>query len=115
MTVHLNRSALTNARSLVKAGKVVRDEPGDWSADAPSADDENDFIDDSSYADYAKWHLGIDDDAPRETKGHYKFPFGDFAKVHRCGVIAIESRAAQNDYDDIAKAAKNLLTLIDEG
>ena len=53
------------------------------------------------------------DDKTGETKGRYEFPFGDFTKVHRCGVISLESRAAQYDHDEIAKAAKALLELID--
>jgi hypothetical protein len=114
MTVKLNSAALTFARRLVKDGSVVHDKRDDWSEDAPSADDENAFIDANSLADYAKWHLGIDTDKSEGTKGRYSFPFGDFSKVHRCAVIAIESRAAQNDHDDIATASKNLLELIDE-
>jgi hypothetical protein len=50
----------------------------------------------------------------RDTKGHYKFPYGDFAKVHRCAVISAESRAGQFDHDDIRDEAKKLLELIDE-
>jgi len=115
MTVKLNSAALTHARDLVKKGSVVRDERDDWSEHAPSADEENAFIDGHSVADFASWHLGIDTDKSEGTKGRYSFPFGDFTKVHRCGVIALESRAAQNDHDDIATAAKNLLALIDEG
>ncbi|WP_345750693.1 hypothetical protein [Microbacterium rhizophilus] len=57
--------------------------------------------------------LGIDRDANEETKARYEFPFGDYEKVHRCAVISMESRAAQYDHDDIAKAAKELLELID--
>lgn len=114
MTVKLNESALTFARSLVKDGKVVRDQRDDWSEDAPSTDDENSFIDKHSLGEFAKWHLGIDIDKSEGTKGRYSFPFGDFSKVHRCAVISLESRAAQNDHDDIATATKNLLKLIDE-
>lgn len=114
MTVKLNASALTFARDLVKHGSVVRDERDDWSEHAPSAADENTFIEKHSMAEFAKWHLGVDSDKPEGTKGRYSFPFGDFGRVHRCGVIAVESRAAQNDHDDIATASKNLLTLIDE-
>ena len=33
--------------------------------------------------------------------------------MHRCAVISLESRAAQNDHDDIAREAKRLLDLID--
>lgn len=114
MTVSLNRTALTHARRLVEQGKVVRDERDAWSEDAPSADDENAYIEKHGYGEYGEWFLGTDTEKNAETKGRYSFPFGDFSKVHRCAVISLESRAAQNDHDDIAKAAKNLLELIDK-
>ena len=115
MALKLNESGLRHARSLVRDGKVVGDERDDWSEDAPSADDENAFIDEHGYAEYAKWHLGVDPDASDDTKGRYKFPYGDLSKVHRCAVISGESRAGQYDHDDIEKALKGLLDLIDEG
>ena len=114
MTVKLNRKALEHARSLVKKGTVVRDERDAWSEDAPSADDENTFIDKHGWDAYALWYLGEDPDASEETKGRYSFPYGDFTRVHRCGVISLESRAAQNDHDDIARASKKLLEQIDK-
>ncbi|MDQ1556822.1 MAG: hypothetical protein QOI02_1824 [Actinomycetota bacterium] len=114
MAVKLNSKALTHARDLVKNGHVRRDERDDWSEHAPSAGDENTFIEKHGYGEYALWHLGIDTDAAEETKGRYSFPFGDFSRVHRCAVISLESRAAQNDHDDIAKASKNLLDLMDQ-
>ena len=114
MTVKLNRDALEHARSLVKQGKVVRDERDDWSEHAPSAAEENKFVDKNGWDDYSEWYLGVDREESDETKGRFSFPFGDFSKVHRCGVISLESRAAQYDHDDIAKAAKELLELIDK-
>ena len=113
MTVKLNKPALENARKLVRDGKVVRDERDAWSEDAPSAADENSFVEKHGWTEFSHWHLGIDDDKSDETKGRYEFPFGDFTKVHRCAVISLESRAAQYDHDEIAKAAKQLLELID--
>ena len=115
MTTRVNRKGLSHARRLVEQGKVVRDERDGWSEHAPSADEENAFIDEHGYGEYGEWFLGLDDEVGDDAKGHYKFPIGDFTKVHRCGVIAAESRAAQNDHDDIATAAKNLLDLIDKG
>ncbi|WP_434318609.1 hypothetical protein [Leifsonia sp. P73] len=35
-------------------------------------------------------------------------------RVHRCAVISLESRAAQNDHDEIARAAKQLPDQIDD-
>jgi hypothetical protein len=114
MTVKLNREALEHARSLVRQGKVVRDERDDWSEHVPSAAEENTFVEKNDWDDYAKWYLGVDREQSDETKGRFSFPYGDFGKVHRCGVISLESRAAQFDHDDIAKAAKELLELIDK-
>jgi hypothetical protein len=114
MAVKLNRKALAHAKQLIKQGKVVRDERDDWSEAAPSADDENKFIDQHGYAEYSKWFLGVDASKPDDTKGHYSFPYGDFAKVRRGGVISLESRAAQNDHDDITKATRDLLKRIDK-
>ena len=115
MTVKLHQPGLRQARSLVRDGKVVRDERDAWSEDAPTTDDENAFIEKEGWGEYSRWHLGVDDDMDRATKGHYKFPYGDFAKVHRCAVISAESRAGQFDHDDIRDEAKKLLELIDEG
>jgi hypothetical protein len=41
----------------------------------------------------------------RRPKSHWKFPYGDFENVHRCGVLAAESRAGQRKYGDIESAA----------
>ncbi|NNC14096.1 hypothetical protein HII28_19755 [Planctomonas sp. JC2975] len=113
MSATLNDRALGHARELIRSGKVVRDDRDDWSEDAPSTDQQNHFIDQHSWGDYAEWHLGVDSHASEKTKGRYSFPYGDFEKVHRCALISLESRAAQNDHDDIARAAKQLLDLID--
>ena len=56
---------------------------------------------------------GVDKQENRETKRAYSFPFGDFAKVHRSGVISAESRAGQYDHDEIRDALRGLLELID--
>jgi len=113
MAVKLNDTALAQARKLAKQRDVVRDERDDWSEHAPSTQQENAFIEKNGWKQFALWHLGIDTDKPADTKGRYSFPYGDFSKVHRCGVISLESRAAQNDHDDITTASKNLLKLID--
>jgi hypothetical protein len=115
MTVKLNETALRHARALARDGKVVRDERDDWSEHAPSADEENAFIDGQGWAEYGKWHLGVDEDEDRDTKERYSFPYGDFTKVHRCAVISLESRAGQYDHYDIRDESKKLLELIDEG
>lgn len=114
MSIELNKPALQNARKLVRDGKVVRDERDEWSEAAPTADEENSFIEDQGWTEYSHWHLGIDRSAGAETKGAYSFPFGDFRRVHRSGVISGESRAGQYDHDEIREQLRRLLDLIDD-
>jgi hypothetical protein len=113
MAVQLNTPGYDHAKKLVADGKVVLDERDDWSEHQPSADAENAFIEAHGYAAYGRWHLGVDDERPADTKGHYKFPYGDFVKVHRCGVLAAESRAGQRKYTDIEMAAAHLHGALD--
>jgi len=114
MTIELNKPALRHARALIREGKVVRDERDDWSEAAPSAEEENAFIDRAGWTQYAHWHLGVDRSENRETKQAYTFPFGDFRRVHRSGVISAESRAGQYDHEEIRDALRALRELIDD-
>jgi hypothetical protein len=57
---------------------------------------------------------GIDDEKDKNTKARYKFPYGDFKKVLRCGVLTAESRAAQYKYQDIESAAAHLHGMLEE-
>ena len=114
MATKLSEHSFEFAQDQVKNGKVVHDELDDWSEHQPSAQQENEFIEAHGWDEYANWHLGIDDEASERTKGRYKFPYGDFAKVHRCGVLAAETRAARNHYRDIQDAAVRLRDMIDE-
>jgi hypothetical protein len=87
MAVKLNRTAFVYAKELVIKGKVVVDDRDAWSEDQPSTREENDFIAAHGFAEYARWQLGIDDEQDESTKKRYKFPYGDFKKVHRCAVL----------------------------
>jgi hypothetical protein len=108
MPVRLNQSAYDHARGLVDDGRVVLDERDDWSEHRPSTRMENAYIEQHGIRAYARWHLGIDDEQDEQNKGRYKFPYGDFEQVHRCGLLAAESRAGQRRYTDIQLAAAHL-------
>jgi hypothetical protein len=108
MAVKLNGRAYEHAQQLIGEGRVVLDERDDWSGHQPSAEEENRFLEQNGFGEYGKWYLGIDDEMDEDTKGRYKFPYGDFENVHRCGVLAAESRAAQQNYEDIKSAATHL-------
>jgi hypothetical protein len=113
MSTRLNEQGFAHAKELVKEGHVVIDERDAWSEHQPSAQQENEFIRQHGFAGYAKWHLAIDDAKDEDTKGRYKFPYGDFNDVHRCGVLTAESRAGQNKYFDVELAAAHLHGMID--
>jgi hypothetical protein len=113
MSVKLNRRGYDHAKGLIDKGRFVVDERDAWSEHQPVAREENEFIREHGYAEYARWHLGIDDEEPEQTKARYKFPFGDFRNVHRCAVLAAESRAGQYKYVDVERAAAHLHGMID--
>src|SRR5207248_5443133 len=83
-----NVNASAFAAQLIKEGHVIADGKGAWSKHRSSADEENEFIRVHGFGEYAKWHLGIDGRYPENTKSRYKFPYGDFKNVHRCGLLA---------------------------
>ena len=113
MAVRLNETAFDRAKALIDEGAVVVDERDDWSEHQPSTLDENRFIERHGIREYARWHLGIDDEENEDNKGRYKFPYGDFAKVHRCAILAVESRVGQYKHVDIERAAAHLHGMIE--
>ena len=114
MAMKLNQKAYRNAKKLIAERKVVRDNKAKWSEHKPSRQIQNAYIEEHGISKYEKWFLGIDESKNEGTKGRCKFPYGDFKKVHRCGVLAAESRAGQYKYFDIERAAAHLHGMIDE-
>jgi len=113
MAVTLNRKAFNHAKELINEGRFVFDERDAWSKHRPSAQEENEFLRLHGFAEYGKWYLGVNDEKPDGTKGHYEFPYGDFENVHRCGMFAAESRAGQYKHYDIENAAAHLHGMMD--
>jgi hypothetical protein len=113
LSVTLSKAAYEHAQRLIGDGEKVADERDAWSEHQPSAAQENRFIDEHGFGEYARWHLGVDDTKPKDTKGRYKFPYGDLQAVHRCAVLSAESRAGQYDYRDVELAAAHLHGMLD--
>src|SRR5437588_12214376 len=111
--VTLNERSFLHAQELVEQGRVLMDLRNAWGAHQPSAEEGNEFIRQHGFAEYAKWHLGIDDRHAENTKARYKFPFGDFKNIHRSALLAVKSRARQYGYIDIKNAANRLLQMIE--
>lgn len=108
----LNEAARRKAKSMIESYQYVVD--SSWGEENPSAAEQNAFLERHSWDEYGEWYLGIDESAAEETKDRYGFPYGDFRRVHRSGLITAKQRAAQNDYTDIEQAADELLRLLDE-
>ena len=108
----VNDAAVAHARKLIEARQYVLD--SDWGAAQPRADDENAYLKNHSWDDYARWHLGLTDGATDETKARYAFVYGDLRRVHRTGLIACVYRASEWRHKDIELAAHDLLQLLDK-
>jgi len=107
-SIEVNEDAIAFAYQLIQKGRLIADRKGAWREHKPSPDMENEFIRAHGLAEYAKWHLAVDERYRVNTKGRYKFPYGDFKNVHRCGLLAVQARARQYGYGNIEKAAAEL-------
>ena len=108
----LNKKAVANIRKLIEARQYVLD--SDWGEVQPRADDENAYLKNHSWDEYAAWHLGLTDGATDETKGRYGFVVGDFKRVHRSAIIASHFRAAEWRHKSVELAAHELLQVLDK-
>jgi hypothetical protein len=109
----LNEDAFTFGAQLIKQGHFIADRKGAWRQHRPSTELENEFIRQHGFGEYAKWYLAIDERYAENTKRRYKFPYGDFTNVHRCGVLAVQSRAGEYKYSEIENAATQLRGMIE--
>ena len=107
----VNRAAVSNIRRLIDAHQYVLE--SDWGNVQPSAADENAYLRDHTWKQYAEWHLGLTEGANDETKARYAFVVGDFRRVHRMGLIASRYRAAEWRHKEVELAAHRLLQHLD--
>src|SRR5260221_10596711 len=108
MAGRLSGRSFEFAKKLIDERRVVLDVRDDWSEHQPSAQQENEFIQEHGFSEYGRWYLGVDDEYAEDNKSRHKFPYGDFKNAYRCGVISAEVRAAQRKYADIEVAAAHL-------
>jgi len=112
-SIKVSEDAVAFASQLIQEGHLIADRKGAWREHKPSPDMENEFIRAHGFAEYAKWHLAVDERYAVNKKGRYKFPYGDFKNVHRCGLLAVKSRAREHGYNEIEDAATKLLQMIE--
>ena len=111
--VHLSEGSFSYAAELIEHRLISVDLRNAWGESNPSTEEENGFIRAHGIQEYAKWHLGIDESHAPNTKARYKFPYGDFRRIHRSALLAAKSRARQYGYADIENAANRLLEMIE--
>ena len=108
----VNERAVSRARRLIESRQyVVRSE---WGSVQPRAAEQDAFLANHTWEEYAAWHLGLTDGASDDTKARYAFVYGDFRRLHRSGLIACHYRAAEWEHKGIELAAHELLQLLDE-
>jgi hypothetical protein len=107
----VNEAGVAKAREMIDARQYVLN--SDWQVSQPSAEQQNRFLQNHDWDDYASWHLGLTEGAPEETKARYAFVFGDFRRVHRTGLIACVYRASEWRHKEIELAAHDLLQRLD--
>jgi hypothetical protein len=108
----VNKRAVAHARKLIDARQYVLN--SDWGEAAPTADDENTYLESHAWAEFAEWHLGLTDGATDETKARYAFVYGDLRRLHRTGLIACQYRAAEWRHKEVELAAHDLLQRLDK-
>ena len=107
----LNEAAVRKVRELIDARQYVLD--SDWGESQPGAEEQNAFLANHTWEEYAEWHLGLTEGANDGTKARYAFVCGDFRRVHRTGLIACVYRAAEWRHKEVELAAHDLLQRLD--
>jgi hypothetical protein len=108
----VNELGVARAEELIRAHQyVLRSE---WGQVQPGAAEQNAFLEQHTWDEYAAWHLGLTEGAADHTKARYAFVYGDFRRVHRMALIASVYRASEWRHKAIELAAHDLLQLLDE-
>jgi hypothetical protein len=108
----VNEAGVAHARRLIAARQYVL--RSQWGEVQPAADAENAYLDQHDWETYGRWFLGLTDGATEDTKARYAFVFGDFRRIHRSGLIAVQYRAAEWRHKAVELAAHELLQELDK-
>ena len=107
----VNPAGVARARELIDAKQYVLD--SEWGDVQPKAADENAYLENHDWDEYAAWHLGLTEGAKDGTKARCAFVYGDFRRLHRMGLIACMYRAAEWRHKEVELAAHELLQALD--
>jgi hypothetical protein len=107
----VNPAAVEHAKRLIEGRQYVLD--SDWGEVQPRAEQQNAYLKNHSWEEYAAWHLGLTVGPQDETKARYAFVIGDFRRIHRTALIASVYRASEWRHKAVELAAHDLLQLLD--
>jgi hypothetical protein len=113
MAILLNQAAVDRAKYLIDAGEFTSFD-SDWNEEQPTPDEVDKYIETHDMKEYGNWFLGKNDAFDRETEEHYEYPCGDLREIQRCALVYSLAQAEKRGHHDIARAAKELLEMIDE-
>ena len=108
----VNPGAVAHARELIEARQYVL--RSRWNDVQPRAKQQNAYLKNHSWDEYAAWHLALTEGPADEAKARYAFAYGDFRRIHRIGLIACLYRAAEWRHKDVELAAHDLLQRLDK-
>jgi hypothetical protein len=108
----VNQAAVEAAKRLIDGRQYVLD--SEWGEVQPRAEQQNAYLENHSWEEYAAWHLGLTVGPQDETKARYGFVIGDFRRIHRTALIASVYRASEWRHKAVELAAHDLLQLLDE-
>jgi hypothetical protein len=108
----LNYDAYQNAESIILRGEV--DQKSVWAQTIPKKEAQEEFLSKNGMTEYAKWFLAVETDEPEDNPNRLQYLYGDFKKVHRSAILAIQAMAEKQNDTNIVIAAKELLRQIDK-
>jgi hypothetical protein len=107
-----NDLCIRQARRLIESGRCVMD--SDWPSVRPSPEEEDAYLEGHGWEEYSAWHLGLEEEAPYESKERYGFLIGDFRQVHRSALYACVLAASVAGQKAVEREANELLRRLAE-
>lgn len=108
----LNYEAFKQAEEIILHGEV--DMRSTWAKIMPQEDVKNAYLSKNGLEAYGKWFLAYELDEPEDSPNRFQHLMGDFSKIHRSALLAIQAVAEKEQDNNILIAVKELMRQIDK-